>query len=260
MDPGGGPRRQEHTLRADSADQQRLLDLQAQDSTLARLRHRRDTLPETQRLAELTARATELNGRRVEAETAVSDLAREQARADAEVEQVRARKTRDEERMASGAISSPKDLTSMEHELGALTRRIATLEDAELEVMERLEEVQTRRDEVGAELDAVRAEMERARTAWDEATGAIDAEADTARSEREAVVRTLPTDLLELYVKVRDQYGGLGAAALRSRRCEGCRLELNGADLREIAAQDPDEVLRCPECSRILVRTAESGL
>jgi predicted nucleic acid-binding Zn-ribbon protein len=59
---------------------------------------------------------------------------------------------------------------------------------------------------------------------------------------------------------VRGQHSGLGAAALRARRCEGCRLEINGADLRELAGKADDEVLRCPECSRILVRTAESGL
>ncbi|TNC46168.1 C4-type zinc ribbon domain-containing protein, partial [Mumia zhuanghuii] len=43
-------------------------------------------------------------------------------------------------------------------------------------------------------------------------------------------------------------------------RCEGCRLEINGADLREIATKPSDEVLRCPECNRILVRTHEAGL
>jgi predicted nucleic acid-binding Zn-ribbon protein len=70
----------------------------------------------------------------------------------------------------------------------------------------------------------------------------------------------VPAELLALYDKVRAQYGGLAAAELRARRCEGCRLEINGADLREIAAMPDDEVLRCPECSRILVRTTESGL
>jgi uncharacterized protein len=52
----------------------------------------------------------------------------------------------------------------------------------------------------------------------------------------------------------------VGAAALVQRRCQGCRLELNAADLREITAAAEDEVLRCEECQRILVRTAESGI
>jgi predicted nucleic acid-binding Zn-ribbon protein len=44
------------------------------------------------------------------------------------------------------------------------------------------------------------------------------------------------------------------------RQCQGCQLELNAAELREIAAAPEDEVLRCEECQRILVRTGESGL
>ena len=49
----------------------------------------------------------------------------------------------------------------------------------------------------------------------------------------------------------------LGAAVLRGRRCEGCRLELNPLDLRAHHGQAPtDEVVRCEECRRILVRTA----
>ena len=69
-----------------------------------------------------------------------------------------------------------------------------------------------------------------------------------------------PTDLLALYEKLRARTGGVGAAALRQRRCEGCRLELNSAELRPAARAAADEVLRCEECGRILVRTAESGL
>jgi predicted nucleic acid-binding Zn-ribbon protein len=47
---------------------------------------------------------------------------------------------------------------------------------------------------------------------------------------------------------------------LRQRRCEGCRLELSGSELGEVRAAKPETVLRCDNCRRILVRTAESGL
>jgi predicted nucleic acid-binding Zn-ribbon protein len=56
------------------------------------------------------------------------------------------------------------------------------------------------------------------------------------------------------------QKNGVGAAALRRRECTGCRLSLNPSDLAAIAAAPTDEVVRCEECSRILVRTGESGL
>ena len=54
--------------------------------------------------------------------------------------------------------------------------------------------------------------------------------------------------------------GGVGAAMLRARRCEGCRLELNPLQIQHIRAAAADEVVRCEECRRILVRTGESGL
>ncbi len=260
MDPRGHAEPEEHPLNAEPSAQMTLLDLQAQDSALAQLHHRRTSLPEHAQIAELQAKADELEGQRIEADTEVGDLTRAQSKADAEVEQVKARRVRDEDRLGSGAITNPKDLESLQHELGALERRISTLEDEELEVMEKLEEAQKRLASVTADLDAVKVELDHFTTARDSALEAIDAETATVTSERDRIAAQVPDDLMALYDKVREQYGGLAAAALRARRCEGCRLEINGADLREIAAKPDDEVLRCPECSRILVRTAESGL
>lgn len=189
----------------------------------------------------------------------MQDLTRAQKKADLEVEQVKTRRQRDEERMASGAINSPKDLSNMQHELAALERRIGTLEDEEIEIMEQLEEAQTALDAVTADLDAVKTEIAHAEDARDAALVAIEEQAKKASAARAELVEQVPADLLALYDKLRAQYGS-GAAALQARRCEGCRLEINSADLRDIAAQPVNDVVRCPECSRILVRTAESGL
>ena len=247
------------TVKADPTAQAALLDLQAQDAILAQLQHRKKTLPEIARITELQARFKELDGQRIEHDTAVSDLTREQKKADLEVEQVKARRTRDEERLSSGAVSNPKDLASLQHELVALERRISTLEDGELEIMERIEEAQARLTNVQGDLDALKTELEQKIQSRDTAIAQIDSQAAEAQAERETTAAVVPSDLVTLYDKLRGQYG-VGAAALRARRCEGCRLEINGADLRELKASPEDEVLRCPECSRILVRTAESGL
>lgn len=234
--------------------------MQAKDSALAQLEHRRATLPEHTRIEGLEAEARGLDAQRVAVETEVSDLERAQAKFDNEIESVRQRRVRDEDRLSSGAITNPKDLSSLQHELGALDRRITTLEDEELEIMEQLENAQSRLASVSTEVHRVGAELEHERAARDAALQVIDAESATLREEREKDAAALPKDLRDLYDKVRSQHGGLGAAALRARRCEGCHLEINGADLRELGEKPDDEVLRCPECSRILVRTAESGL
>jgi hypothetical protein len=135
-------------VKADPFVQLRLLDLQALDSALARLAHRRRTLPELAEIVRLDGQVDGLRDGIVLAETELSDLAREQARFEREIDQVRTRKARDEERMASGAITNPKQLQDMEHEVATLTRRQSDLEDGELEVMEKVETIQGQLDEL----------------------------------------------------------------------------------------------------------------
>jgi hypothetical protein len=84
--------------------------------------------------------------------------------------------------------------------------------------------------------------------------------ADEVTKEREVIAGSVPDDLLKLYDKLRQQQGGVGAARLFQRRCEGCRLELNITEVNEVKAAPRDAVLRCENCRRILVRTSESGL
>ena len=148
----------------------------------------------------------------------------------------------------------------MQREIVALNRRIGTLEDEELEVMEALEAAQSEFDTLRGKLDDAKARLAEIEATRDKAVAELDGLAVDAAAERDVLVGKVPDDLLGLYDKLRTHLGGLGAAALRQHRCEGCRLELSGTDLREISAQADDEVLRCPECDRILVRTLESGL
>jgi predicted nucleic acid-binding Zn-ribbon protein len=111
-----------------------------------------------------------------------------------------------------------------------------------------------------AEAGRVRTERDAATTARDAAFAAMDADVAALTAERAKTSGEIPADLLALYEKVRAQAGGVGAAALRKRRCEGCHLELAGTELRAARTAPPDEVLRCENCRRILVRTPESGL
>lgn len=189
----------------------------------------------------------------------VDDLVREQKKADQDVEQVKARRERDRTRMDQGLITNPKDLERMSHELGSLDRRISDLEDVELEVMEKLEEAQAALEEASSTLREVDQKLEAVTAARDEKTAELTEQLATVAAERGDAVQGMPEDLMALYERIRTQKG-VGAAALRARQCGGCRLTLNPSDLAVIAKAPTDEVLRCEECSRILVRTSESGL
>jgi predicted nucleic acid-binding Zn-ribbon protein len=247
-------------VKADPFVQLRLLDLQALDSTLDRLAHKRKTLPQIVEIAKLDGLLDTLRGDIVLAETAVGDLQHDLDKAEADIEQVRGRKDRDEKHLNSGAVTQPKQLEELQHEVATLTKRQADLEDAELEVMERMEEAQARL----AELVASRTEHETARGVMvDEREAAfleIDAEAESTTKERAVVAAEIPADLLALYEKIRASEGGVGAAAIARGRCEGCHLDLMNNEKAEFRAAPTDEVLRHDSCRRIVVRTAESGL
>lgn len=160
----------------------------------------------------------------------------------------------------AGQIKDPKALERMLGELESLNRRINSLEDTELEVMERLETAQTSLDEHSVELEAMEGEEAELRAALEQRTGDLQSELESAKAERVTTASGVPPDLMGLYEKLRSRMGGVGAAALRRRECGGCRLTLNASDLAVIGKAPTDEVIRCEDCSRILVRTGESGL
>jgi predicted nucleic acid-binding Zn-ribbon protein len=240
------------------ADQLRLLDVQALDTKAAQIAHAKAHHPQRAVVAEAQARLAELEDRLVVARTAVSDARRELAKAETDVDQVRARAERDQARLDSGQ-ASVKDVQALSEELEALARRRSTLEDVQLEVMERLEALEGDLAAVEAEAEQVRTTHAEASAELERALADLDAQAEAVAAERAAKVQGLDAGLVALYERLRAQLGGTGVAALRGRRCEGCRLDLNASELARITALPADEVVRCDECGRILVRGADAA-
>jgi len=245
-------------MKADPAVQRRLLDLAEIDAELSRLAHRRRTLPEHVELTDAEGAVRAGKDALVEKETAAGDLDRDIRRLERDVEGVRARTERDQ-KLLSGAGVGAKQAVDLQHELETLARRQGVLEDEQLEVMER-------REALGVDLDHARGVLVTAEQTLaditvrrDTALGDIDTSDAGRRRARDEVVATLPADLLAVYERRREQHG-VGAAALRARRCQACRLELDRTAVAELRAAPADEVVRCEECGVILVRTSESGL
>lgn len=238
----------------------RLLALQDEDTRLAQLAHRAVTLPDSARLSEVEGRLARVRDEVIAAETILSDLERDQARADHDVEQVRERMARDRQLLESGSIGDPKQLQSLQSEVDSLVRRQSELEDIELEVMDRVEgaraavvQLTTEREALGSECDTLAASVQ-------EQLSAIEAERRLVQEQRSLIAGEIPGDLLGLYDKIRADHGGVGAAPLHRGTCQGCRLTLPPTEIEAARAAPADEVLRCEECRRILVRTPESGL
>ena len=244
-------------MKASPEAQRRLLDLQAIDTALAQLAHRRKSLPELAEIDTVARELSALEDERVRAQVAVDDLDRDISRFEKDIEQVRQRKDRDQKRLDSGGAL--REIEGLQHELATLNRRQSELEDAELELMEQRESAEATLNEVRGRLTAAQDRRTEAERRRDEAMADIAKEEEFKTSSRGPLAADLPADLVALYDKIRLE-SGLGAALFRSGRCGGCRIELYGADLGRVKAAAPDDVVRCEECRRIMVRTAESGL
>ena len=252
--------RRMRAIRADNGAQLRLLDLQTVDTKLGQLGHRRQTLPEHGVIAKLQTRRSALASDLIAAETTISDLELEQTKAETDLEPVRERLSRNQVRIANGTVADPKALSSMVDEVSHLKKRISDLEDAELDVMEQLEAAVTDRETLRGRIAQVDNDLVETIAERDRQLAALDGEMGGLRAERAGLAPLIPPDLLTLYDRIGASHGGVGAAELRQRRCTGCQLEINAADLRAFSAAPEDEVLRCEECGRILIRTPQSGL
>jgi predicted nucleic acid-binding Zn-ribbon protein len=246
-------------VKASPEAQLRLLELADLDTELGRLGHRRRTLPENVELVQLGEHAAKVRDAITIADTNLADLDRDLVRAERDVDQVRVRIERDNQRLDAGQVSNARELESLQNEVTSLRKRQGDLEEVVLELMERRETAQSLRDGGAAEAETVGTDEAALTARRDAAVAEIDEQAAKATAARATVVADVPADLLALYDKIRAT-SGLGAAPLRRGQCGGCREMLSTVELNEVRAAAPDEVIRHEECRRILVRTPDSGL
>ena len=246
-------------MKATPLDQERLLELQKIDTQILQATHRKKNLPELAEIARLTEEIDDLSSQRDERTVEQSDIKRELAKAEDDVAQVRARKQKDETRLASGS-GSAKDLENLQHEVATLERRINELEEVELEVMERFEAAAQGISALAESIARLESEKASLEAVADEKLNQVNSEVEKLGADRKDLAGTIDGELLKLYEKIRGDQGGVGAAEIIRRRCTGCQLDLTAVDVARFAATAADEVIRCEECRRILVRTADSGL
>jgi len=240
-------------MKADPADLGRLLELQGLDTALEQVKRKAAALPVHQVIAGLMKQRAETNDALIAAKTALSDTADAAARAEADVVPVRERLARNEARVHAGEMDA-KALSSALDEIEHLKARISDLEDAQLEAMETVERADARVGELTQRLGAIEQDLREQVAARDAAVAELAAQAKELTQARADKAGQIAPDVSGLYEKIRVRANGLGVARFEGRRCGACGLEATVADLNRYVAALPDEVIRCAECDRILVR------
>lgn len=200
-------------MKASASDQRSILDIQKFDLSTATLKNKAATLPELAEINTTTIKQNNIRDLRIAAETELSDVKRELARAEGDVEQVVTRIERDEKRLSSGT-GSAKELEQTQHELGTLGARRAELEEVELEIMMRVDGIKERIAVLSAEEQELALVIADLNIRKENALASINTELETIAADRAATTQSVQADFLALYEKIREGNSGIGAAVL----------------------------------------------
>ena len=233
---------------------EQLLTVQDLDLALLQYRHRHANHPIQQHIAEIDGEladyqttADEISGRRGELSAKEDELA-------IEVTVIEAKRAEIDAKLYDGSVTGTKDLLALQDEAKMLVSRQSDLEDAELEIMEQVEQVDAELDPVTTQiLEAVarRAEEEGLLAA---ALAEIEQEITTRETLRVDAVAPIPSDLLSHYESLRDDLGGVAVARLVGSTCDGCHMALSAVSFDQIKRQAEDALVNCDQCGRILIR------
>ena len=236
---------------ADPAALRRLLELQSEDTAIKRLEERRASLPEAQRLAEVNAALAELDADLAIARKQHEEVSREVARLEGESGLLDQKISREEQRMFSGGVSNPKELSALQAEVESLKRKKSGLEDELLEAMLGREQATSTIDGLTKERDEAATEAADLNSVVESLTGEIGGELEAHTTARTEISGEIPADLLKLYETLRAQKGGVGVAGLEGGSCLGCHTKLPQRELERMRAEGG--LQRCDNCRRILV-------
>ena len=240
-------------MQASPEQQSLIFELQLLDNEIMQANTKLKSLPEIEQLLHIDKRIVTATDELATVKAEADQIALELRRGEVDVETVTDRIKKDEARLASGN-ATPKELEQLQHEVGTLKKRQETLEEIELEIMVRSEAITARTNTLTtdlASLETLKAEINQRLTT---ASGEINTVITNKQSDRVKVVVKIEKPLIDLYEKIRTASGGVAAAALVGNKCNGCNLAINAVEMERIKSLAKDELLRCEECRRILVR------
>ena len=230
-----------------------LLSLQEEDLRLDRLRAHIEHHPANDEIRTLHDRSVAIDRSSEVTKLEYEKLSARQAAIESEVAEIDRRVAQIDERLSGGDSGSFRDQAAMSEEMGSLTHRKRTLEDEELDLMERLEPLDV---ELSAVLVAKGELQARARALHTEMLREIEGakrELSLLESRRVGLASSLSTALVSDYERIRSRHDGVGVARLVHERCSGCNLSLSATELDRIRHANAGALFNCEQCGRILV-------
>jgi predicted nucleic acid-binding Zn-ribbon protein len=148
----------------------------------------------------------------------------------------------------SGSIRSPKELSSLQHEVESLQSKRDSLDEAALEIMEQVEAAAAAVEDLGRELGEVENEWRQQQKQLTESIEELKESLSVLGSQRQQALAGIDAASQDCYRRLRQQKGQ-AVARVEQGTCRGCRISLSTAELQRAKG---NSLVTCSSCGRIL--------
>jgi predicted nucleic acid-binding Zn-ribbon protein len=231
-----------------------LFALQDEDVLRGQLEYRKARLPEADAVLAAETARVQMSAEVGDLQIQRLDHVRRQNRFEGEVAAIEVRLGELDQRLYGSAITSPKEATALQNEIGSLRRRQDDLEGQILEIMEILEPTGARLEELAAAAIVADADIAAAKVALVETEAAIDGELAESATRREAAVQSLPADVLVRYQRSLPSFGASTVVRFSGTDCSGCPYSMPSMEADRVKGLDAGTLAECSECGRLVVR------
>ena len=175
-------------------------------------------------------------------------LVTERALAERKVEDAKATLRDRSQRM--NRVRTERELRANEGEVADLRDQIGELEEAQLGVMQRVEEIEGRLEVLRTEQKQLEEADHRQVSEEAERVEALRRELADAQEERSSIADQLEARIRQRYEQVFKRRGGYAVVEVRGGSCAGCHMHIPPQTVIEIMKSGALRV--CPSCQRIL--------
>lgn len=231
----------------------RLLEIQELDTSIFGLEREIAGLEEKHELAQLRERVEAVEGGLAEKERELAELEHKQHKLDGELDLISTKIKKEEEKLFSGTVMNPKELSAIQAEILSLRKRRDEMETEDLEEMEGVDGLRLEVRDAREDLERTTVEEKRQKDGYRTEMAELEARIKALEAERDGLKASVDEDTLEIYEDLLGRKGGLAVARIeQGRNCGGCHIEFSRTQIDRY--QHEDEIFRCEYCRRILVK------
>jgi predicted nucleic acid-binding Zn-ribbon protein len=152
-------------------------------------------------------------------------------------------------------VKTNREYESLQHEIDALKEKSSQVEDAILELLEKMEKLSATVAEEERKLSEFRREGDREKTELSTREEELSDRIAIKYDERKRLVVNLDDSLVARYDRIRERKAGLAVAAVQNGACGGCYRRIPPQEIQELKKMQ--RIIACEGCGRIIVWRGE---